>query len=217
MVPMTEGARRYGGQDAAERAAERRARLVAAGLDLMGERGIGATTVRGVAEASGLAARYFYESFEGIEALQVAVFDAIAAEAAERAIAALAAAADDPAARVRAVLGEMVDLFLDDPRKGRVVLIDSVTSPVLGPRVLQESSRFAGMVAATASSGDPAAAADDLPVALRLTAQFLIGGVAQAIGAVLRGEIAADRDQLVDVLVARFLAVVQGLALPVRP
>lgn len=217
MVPMTEQARRYGGQDAAERTAERRARLVAAGLDLMGERGIAATTVRGVAEASGLAARYFYESFEGIEALQVAVFDAVAAEAAERAIAALAAAADDPAARVRAVLGEMVDLFLDDPRKGRVVLIDSVTSPVLGPRVLEESSRFAGMVAATASSGDPGAAADDLPVELRLTAQFLIGGVAQAIGAVLRGDIAADRDQLVDVLVAQFLAIVQGLARPVRP
>lgn len=217
MVPMTEGARRYGGQDATERTAERRARLVAAGLDLMGERGIAATTVRGVAEASGLAARYFYESFEGIETLQVAVFDAIAAEAAERAVAALAAAPDDPAARIRAVLGEMVDLFLDDPRKGRVVLIDSVTSPVLGPRVLQESSRFAGMVAATASSGDPAAAADDLPVELRLTAQFLIGGVAHAIGAVLRGDVAAGRDQLVDVLVAQFRAVLQGLASPVRP
>lgn len=217
MVPMTEGARRYGGQDAAERTAERRARLVAAGLDLMGERGLAATTVRGVAEVSGLAARYFYESFEGIEALQVAVFDAVAAEAADRAIAALAAAADDPAARIRAVLGEMVDLFLEDPRKGRVVLIDSVTSPVLGPRVLQESSRFAGMVAATASSGDPGAAADDLPVELRLTAQFLIGGVAQAIGAVLRGDIAADRDRLVDVLVAQFLAVVQGIEPPVRP
>lgn len=211
MVPMTERARRYGGQDATERTAERRARLVAAGLDLMGERGIAGATVRGVADASGLAARYFYESFDGIEALQVAVFDAVAAEAAERAIAALASAADDPAARVRAVLGEMVDLFLDDPRKGRVVLIDSVTSPVLGPRVLQESSRFAGMVAATASSGDPAAAADDLPVELRLTAQFLIGGVAHAIGAVLRGDVVADRGQLIDVLVAQFLAVVQGL------
>jgi AcrR family transcriptional regulator len=207
MVPMTEGARRYGGRDAAERTAERRARLVAAGLDLMGKRGAAAITVRGVAEASGLAARYFYESFEGIEDLQVAVFDAIAAEAADRAIAALASAADDPAARIRAVLAEMVDLFLEDPRKGRIVLTDSVASPVLGPRVLLESSRFAGMVAATASSGDPAAAADDLPVELRLTAQFLIGGVAHAIGAVLRGDVVAERDRLVDVLVAQFLAV----------
>ncbi|HWJ11229.1 MAG TPA: TetR/AcrR family transcriptional regulator [Nocardioides sp.] len=207
---MTEGARRYGGQDAAERTAERRARLVAAGIDLMGERGLAATTVRGVAEASGLAARYFYESFAGIEDLQVAVFDAIAAEAAERAIAALATAPDDPPARIRAVLAEMVDLFLEDPRKGRIVLTDSVASPVLGPRVLRESSRFAGMVAATASSGDPVGAVEDLPVELRLTAQFLIGGVAHAIGAVLRGDVVAERDRLVEVLVGRFVEVVEG-------
>lgn len=211
MHVMTDPARRYAGQDAAERVAERRARLVAAGLAVMGERGVAGTTVRGVAEASGLAARYFYESFEGIEALQLAVFEEIAAEAATRAVAALASAADDPEARIRAVLGEMVDLFLEDPRKGRVALIDSVTSPVLGPRVLAESSRFAAMVAATASSGDPAGGVDDLPVDLRLTAQFLIGGVAHAIGAVLRGDVVADRDALVDVLVELFLVVTRDV------
>lgn len=217
MVGMTEDARRYGGQDAAERRAERRGRLLAAGLELMGERGLAATTVRGVAESSGLAARYFYESFEGIEDLQLAVFDEIAAEAAERSVAALAGAATDDA-RVRAVLGEMVDLFLDDPRKGRIALIESITSPVLGPRVLTESTRFAGMVAATASGGDPSGGAEDLPVDLRLAGQFLIGGVAHAIGAVIRGDVEADRDRLVDVLVGLFGAITSdlGLVQPVR-
>ncbi|WP_145726087.1 TetR/AcrR family transcriptional regulator [Nocardioides sp. J9] len=209
---MSDRARRYGGQAAAERVAERRARLLEAGLAVMGERGLAGTTVRGVAEASGLAARYFYESFEGVEALQLAVFDQVATEAADRALDALAGAQDDSEARVRAVLGEMVDLFLDDPRKGRVALIDSVASPVLGPRVLHESSRFAAMLAATASGGDPAAAADDLPVRLRLVAQFLIGGVAHAVGAVLRGDITADRDEVVEVLVAQFLASTAALA-----
>lgn len=206
MSAMTD-ARRYGGQDAAQRVAERRARLLAAGLAVMGERGVAGATVRGVAEASGLAARYFYESFESIEALQLAVFDAIVAEAETRAVAALGTAPGDPVGRVRAVLAEMVDLYLDDPAKGRVALVDSVSSPMLGPRVLAESSRFAGMVAATASSGDPAAAADGLPVELRATAQFLIGGVAHTIGAVLRGDLPADREQLVEVMVGLFLAV----------
>lgn len=215
MIGVTEDARRYGGQDAAERRADRRGRLLAAGLELMGERGLAATTVRGVAEASGLAARYFYESFDGIEALQLAVFDEIAAEAAERSVAALAGAATDDA-RVRAVLGEMVDLFLDDPRKGRIALIESITSPVLGPRVLVESTRFAGMVAATASGGDPSGGADDLPVELRLAGQFLIGGVAHAIGAVIRGDVEADRDQLVDVLVGLFGTITRDLG-PVQP
>lgn len=210
---MSEGARRYGGQDAGQRVAERRSRLLAAGLELMGTRGVAGTTVRGIAEESGLAARYFYESFAGIDALELAVFDEIAAEAAARALGALAHASDDPVGRTRAVLAEMVDLMLEDPRKGRIALIESVTSPVLGPRVLLESRRFAGMLASTASGGDPDLAPDGLPAGLRITAQFLIGGVAHALGAVLQGDIAVERADLVDVLVDLFVTVNQSPAL----
>ncbi|XBB66632.1 TetR family transcriptional regulator [Nocardioides sp. WV_118_6] len=204
---MTDNARVYGGRAAAERVAERRGRLLAAGLELMGTRGVAGTTVRGVAEQSGIAARYFYESFAGIEELQLAVFDQIAAEAAERSVAALGAAPGDVRARTRAVLAAMADLFLEDPRKGRIALIESITSPVLGPRVLDEARRFAGMLAATTTAGDPSAAADDVPVELLLTARFLIGGVAHALGAALQGDVAVDRERLVDVLVELFLAV----------
>ncbi|WGX96575.1 TetR/AcrR family transcriptional regulator [Nocardioides sp. L-11A] len=206
------GARRYGGRAAEERVAERRGRLLAAGLELMGTRGVAGTTVRGVAEESGLAARYFYESYANIEELQLAVFERIAGEAAARSVAAVAAAPSDVRARTRAVLAEMVDLFLEDPRKGRIALLESITSPVLGPRVLEESRRFAGMLAATASSGDPAGSPEGLPVELRLTAQFLIGGVAHTLGAALQGDIAVERDRLVDVLVDLFLTV-NGAAL----
>ncbi|MBM7517756.1 TetR/AcrR family transcriptional regulator [Nocardioides nitrophenolicus] len=204
---MTDSARRYGGRAAGERVAERRARLLAAGLELMGTRGVVGVTVRGVAEESGLAARYFYESFASIEALQLAVFEQIAAEAAQRALGALATAPDDPAARTRAVLAQMAELFLEDPRKGRIALLESITSPVLGPRVLAESRRFAGMLAATASSGDPAQPDAALPVELRLRARFLIGGVAHALSAALQGDVEVERDRLVDVLVDLFLAV----------
>lgn len=186
--------------------AERRERLLAAGLELMGNRGVAGATVRGVAEESGLAARYFYESFPSIEALQLAVFEQIAGEAAARSVDALAAAPADTPARTRAVLAEMVDLFLEDPRKGRVALLESITSPVLGPRVLEESRRFAGMLAATASSGDPAESPEGLPVELRLRAQFLIGGVAHTLGAALQGDITVERERLVDVLVELFLS-----------
>ncbi|GAA3549795.1 TetR/AcrR family transcriptional regulator [Nocardioides daeguensis] len=209
---MTESARRYGGRAAEERTAERRTRLLDAGLALMGTRGVAGTTVRGVAEESGLAARYFYESFPSIEALQLAVFEQIAAEAAARSLAALATAPDDAVARTRAVLAEMVELFLEDPRKGRIALLESITSPVLGPRVLAESRRFAGMLAATASSGDPAESPEGLPVEVRLRAQFLIGGVAHTLGAALHGDIEVERERLVDVLVELFVS-----AAAVRP
>lgn len=209
---VTENARRYGGRAAEERVAERRTRLLEAGLELMGTRGVAGTTVRGVAEESGLAARYFYESFPSVEALQLAVFEQIAGEAAARSLAALATAPDDAVERTRAVLAEIVDLFLEDPRKGRIALLESITSPVLGPRVLEESRRFAGMLAATASSGDPAESPEGLPVEVRLRAQFLIGGVAHTLGAALHGDIEVERERLVDVLVELFVS-----AAAVRP
>lgn len=211
---MTTSSRTYGGVSAEARAAERRARFVEAGLELMGTKGVAGTTVRGVAEEAGLAARYFYESFATLDDLQVAVFDAIALEALERSLAALARppAGDDPASRAertRVVLAEMVDLFLSDPRKGRLVLLESLAAPAIGARALQESRRFAGLLAATASNGDPSTTADteDLPVELRITAQFMIGGVSQALGAVLQGSIDVDRATLVDTLVDLFLTV----------
>jgi len=209
---VTTTSRRYGGASAEERAAERRARFLEAGLELMGTKGIAATSVRGVAEATGLAARYVYESFPTIEDLHVAVFDAIAAEALERSLAALARTSpdDDPASRAertRVVLAEMVDLMLDDPRKGRVVLLESTASAATGARALEESRRFAGLLAATAASGDPTSTLDDTPVELRITAQFMIGGVVQTLGAVLQGAIETDRATLVDTLVGLFLTV----------
>ncbi len=210
-VAVSNSSRQYGGVSAQDRVAERRARILEAGLELMGTRGVAGTTVRGVAEETGLAARYFYESFTTIDDLQVAVFDAIAVETLERSLNALArtSAADDAtsrAERTHAVLAEMVDLMLEDPRKGRVVLLESLASPAIGARALEESRRFASLLAATASSGDPSAT-DDVPVELRITAQFMIGGVSQALGAVLQGAIDVDRATLVKTLVQLFLTV----------
>ncbi|TIC88952.1 TetR family transcriptional regulator [Nocardioides sp. GY 10113] len=185
----------------------------------MGTRGLAGTTVRAVVEASGLAARYFYESFGSLDALQLAVFDEVAREAAERSLAALDRVPTGDggpsarAARTRAVLAEVVDLMLEDPRKGRVALIESISSPVLGPRVLAETRRFAGMLAATASGGDPAAVsgaagqAGEVPLRLRIAARFLIGGVAHALGAVLQGDLEVERDAMVEALTALFVSV----------
>lgn len=215
-VRVSSAPRRYGGVSAEERIAERRTRFLEAGLELMGNRGVAGTTVRGLAERTGLAARYFYESFDGIEALQLAVFEEIADEALARALQALADTAGDEQARTRAVIAEMVDLMLEDPRKGRITLLESVSSPVLGPRVMLESRRFTSLLAATASSGAPDASPDELPTQLRVTAPFLIGGVAHALGAVLNGDLDVERGELVEVLVDLFLTVDQSLRTP-RP
>lgn len=200
--------RRYGGQDAADRVAERRSRLLAAGLELMGTRGVAGTTVRGVTELSGVAPRYFYESFADIEALHLAVYGEVIEEGAQRSVAALANAPADEQSRIRAVLEEMVDLILGDPRKGRILALEATASPALGRRSLAESRRFAGMLASSAASGgDPGLEPDGLPTDIRLIAQFLVGGMISTVGAVLQGDVEVDRAHLVDLLVTLFQAV----------
>src|SRR5579875_1024969 len=98
MVPMafaeTTSTRPYRGVEAAERQAERRRRLLAAGLDLLGadEGSTAELTVRGICRRAGLAARYFYESFTDKDELTSAVFDWVVADLAATTQAAVAAA-----------------------------------------------------------------------------------------------------------------------------
>lgn len=218
---MASGTRRYGGLAAEDRVAGRRARFIDAGLTVIGRGGIASLTVRGVSEEAGLAARYFYESFASVDDLALAVFDSLAAEALTRSLAALAAApegSDDAAreGRTRAVLAEMVDLLLEDPRKGRTLMIEAGSSPALSGRVRAEVLRFAGMVAATATVGNPTADPALLPADVRLVAQFLIGGMSAAVATVLQGDIDVDRERLTDTLVNLFGAVDRGSRLAGR-
>src|ERR1700734_2249675 len=71
--------RPYRGVSAQERIAERRRQLLDAGLELFGTRGISAVGVGDVCAEAGLTKRYFYESFQSIDALAEAVFEEIRA------------------------------------------------------------------------------------------------------------------------------------------
>jgi AcrR family transcriptional regulator len=61
--------RDYDGKTAAERVAERRERLINAGVELFGERGYAATSIRSVLQQAGLRDRYFGESFADLDSL----------------------------------------------------------------------------------------------------------------------------------------------------
>jgi AcrR family transcriptional regulator len=66
--------RDYDGKTAAERIAERRERLIDAGVELFGDRGYAATSIRAVLQQSGLRDRYFGESFADLDSLLAAVY-----------------------------------------------------------------------------------------------------------------------------------------------
>src|SRR4051812_40220917 len=72
--------RSYGGKTAAERVAERRARLVAATIDVLATSGEAHATMTAVCAAAGLTERYFYESFESLEDALLAALDSVCDE-----------------------------------------------------------------------------------------------------------------------------------------
>ncbi|MFC4943359.1 TetR/AcrR family transcriptional regulator [Pseudonocardia sp. GCM10023141] len=203
----------YGGRDTAARRAERRTRLLDAGLHLLGTGGLQATTVRKVCEQSQLAARYFYESFPDVDALAVAVFDDIIEELVLAGVRALAAAGPDPVARLRAGLGCAIDLVADDPHKGRVVMGLALASPALAQRRLQAGEHIARLVAEHTRNDYAGAAPTERQ--LTLVSRFLVGGFTETLTAWLRDPAAVPREQVLDDCTTLFraaLAAVDRLA-----
>ena len=99
---MAKVVRPYRGVSADERRAQRRAQLVEAALDVLGDAGLARTTMTEVCARAGLTERYFYESFGDRDELLIAVFDAITEETNDAALAALEAAPPDLLERCKA-------------------------------------------------------------------------------------------------------------------
>src|SRR5437016_2441699 len=118
--PVTEGPDQWRGTSAADRAGARRRQLLDTGHELLGTVGLAGTSVRQVCKCAGLSHRYFYESFEDLDALLAAVFDQIVAEAGASVIAAVAAAPESAEARSRVAAEAGIRYLTDDPRRIRI-------------------------------------------------------------------------------------------------
>jgi len=121
--------RRYAGRSPRQRAAERRARLLAAGLELFGTHGYGRTShssIERLCAHARVTARHFYEELGGREELLRAVYDQVIDEARRAVLAALAGAPDAAAAKIRAGVTAFVHSYLDDPRHVRIACVEVV-------------------------------------------------------------------------------------------
>jgi AcrR family transcriptional regulator len=198
MVIMAEtpSTRPYRGVEAGERLAQRRGRLLAAGLDLLGSDhpDISRLTVRGVCRRAGLASRYFYESFTDKEEFVGGVFDWVIADLATTTQAAVAAV---PAReQSRAGMANIVRTIADDARIGRLLFSTQLANSVI-VRKRAESAALLAML-----SGQHAGDALRMPANDRIKAgaHFAVGGVAQTLSAWLAGDVRLEPDQLVDQL-----------------
>ena len=187
---------RYAGASAQERRAARRERLLDAGFELLAEEGARGTTVRAVCARAELNSRYFYESFEDLDALVVAVFDRVADELTSAAVAAYAAAPPDLAAKSEATVGAFVDVLTEDPRRGRVAFVEALGNEALARRRLDRMHEVAQLVVVT--SREFAGVPDDRDPIARIAAAMLVGGLAEIVIARIDGRFEdVSRDDLV--------------------
>jgi AcrR family transcriptional regulator len=117
--------RRYRGVTASERRAQRRERLLEAGLELFGTRGYARTPVRKVCAEASLNSRYFYESFESNEDLLFQLYERIVTEVVAAVIEATAGGRTIEE-QARSGLLAAWDIMVRDPRKARVVGVEVV-------------------------------------------------------------------------------------------
>lgn len=118
---MTDTAGRvYGGRSEAERRADRRARLVDAGLQLFGTEGWAAVTIERLCAQASVATRSFYEEFPGRESLIQAVYDDVVRTATEAVVAAVAGSGTSLPTRISAGIAAYVRHVTEDPRRARV-------------------------------------------------------------------------------------------------
>ena len=116
--------RRYRGSSAEERRAERRAQIIAAAVQVYGERGFRNASVKAVCEAAGLTERYFYESFANSEALLVAASEQVVGVVRAAMKAAQDDAVGDRDSQTAAVLQAYFTTLKEHPRSARVFLVE---------------------------------------------------------------------------------------------
>ncbi|MDV7999889.1 TetR/AcrR family transcriptional regulator [Rhodococcus sp. IEGM 1408] len=193
---MASTPRPYRGVSAEERRSARRRQLLDAALELAGTRGVERATMTAICAQAGLTERYFYESFTARDQLLLTLVDEIAEQLRAAVLAALAQTEGDTAARAHAAIAAFAALLTDDPRKGRVAIIESATVPALRQRRHELFRDFAALVATQAQAlfGDRALPAPRDEISARL----LVGGLGELITAWLQAETSAGIEDIVD-------------------
>jgi AcrR family transcriptional regulator len=197
--------RPYRGVSATDRRAQRRRRLIDAGLELFGTRGVAAVGIVDVCAEAGLTKRYFYENFASIDALADAVFEHVTGNL----VAAVAPAIEAGAGRdPRPALTVYTRALLGDPRVVRLLAVESQAGPLRKYR--DEFPTRAVELWFAFAAGD-----DDLPPPdeLRLNAYGFVGAALQIGLAWLDGQLRLTMDETVDQLVDMFYRI-SGIAPP---
>jgi AcrR family transcriptional regulator len=201
---------RWAGLAPDERRAGRRELLLDVAFELLGTEGWSGTTVRAVCNSAQLNPRYFYESFEDLDELLVAVYDRLVAELGEAVLVAVAAAGDDSRAQIRAATECIVSFVDEDRRRARVLYVEALGNEPLNRRRIETAHQLVSLVElAGAEAHGPLPPGEHVG---RLAAAVLVGGAGELVVAWLDGRIKVSREQLVDDATEVFVAIGEAAA-----
>ena len=189
---MSSGQRRgrWSGVPLQDRQTLRRDELIAAGVSLLGGAAGPALTVRAVCRAAGLTERYFYESFTDRDEFVRAVYDHVCSTA----MSALTTSTSP-----RDAVERFVTLMVDDPARGRVLLIAPEREPVLTKSGAEWMPSFIDLLQRKLTRiTDPAVQA--------MVATGLVGALTALFTAYLNGRLATTREQFIDYCVDMLLS-----------
>lgn len=189
-MPSGQRPGRWSGVPLEDRQELRRNQLVVAGVQLLGGEGGPALTVRAVCREAGLTERYFYESFGDRDEFVRAVYDDVCA----RAMATLMSAGTP-----REAVERFVALMVDDPARGRVLLLAPEREPVLTRSGAEWMPSFIELLQRKLTRiGDPAVQ--------NMVATGLIGALTALFTAYLNGRLTATREEFIDYCVDMLLS-----------
>ncbi|MCV7356354.1 TetR/AcrR family transcriptional regulator [Mycolicibacterium fluoranthenivorans] len=173
---------RWSGVPLRDRQALRRSELITAGVTLLGGPEGPSLTVRAVCRAAGLTERYFYESFSDRDEFVRAVYDDVCTTA----MTALASSSTP-----REAVEAFVALMVDDPTRGRVLLLAPEREPVLTRSGADWMPTFIGLLQSRLSHvSDPARQ--------QMIATGLVGALTALFTAYLDNRLSATRQQFID-------------------
>jgi AcrR family transcriptional regulator len=179
---------------AEEVASHQRARIHFAMIEIVGERGYPAVTVRLLAQLAGVSTRTFYEHFRDKEECFLSTYDVVVQRAVGR-IVASQEGESDWRQRLRLALTAFAHEVADRPTAARLALIEASGA---GTSALEQMQRTEGIFEAMLS-GSFSRAETQMP-------PLLIKGVVSGIVAVARVRLAAGREQELIELVEELLA-----------
>lgn len=198
-MPDSGVARRvYAGETMQQRVARRRAAILDAAIVVVAENGWRQLTVERICEAAGLIRRYFYESFADLDALTVAMIDALTGQLLE-----LVIRHDLTAPRaelIHTMVGEVVDYGVAHPNNVRVLFGEMSATDAVAQRRRAAIRRIVQVLAA---DGRAIHDADD-PM-IDLVASLLVNGSVATLLDWLDGTITMTKPQFVDGMAAMWL------------